>query len=120
MTIGDQIRNHRQMRRWTQAELGQFAFVSKATISRWETGEHLPDYQNIDRLEEIFGVPLFHPSEAELQSEDNLRFLESRETVHTWRATIRKLEPKSLQVITIFVKSIIAFEAWQGENEGEL
>ncbi len=52
----------------TQAELAKLINYSDKAISRWETGEVVPDLETIYALSEVFGVPV--SSIAEKQSEE--------------------------------------------------
>lgn len=54
--IGDIIREHRKAQGLTQEELGKKLFVTKQTISKWETGRVLPDIEMIRRLSEILNI----------------------------------------------------------------
>lgn len=53
---GNRLRRLRQERKLTQAELGKIINVSKVSISGYETGERIPDTDNLKRLADYFGV----------------------------------------------------------------
>lgn len=48
----------RKMNHMSQEELAEKVNVSRQTLSKWETGESLPDIEKSRRLAEIFGVSL--------------------------------------------------------------
>lgn len=48
----------RKMNHMSQEELAEKVDVSRQTLSKWETGESLPDIEKSRRLAEIFGVSL--------------------------------------------------------------
>lgn len=56
--IAKGLRTLRLQRHLTQIELGEEIGVSKASISRWETGVTEPDIQAREALEKIYGKPL--------------------------------------------------------------
>ena len=48
----------RKMNHMSQEELAEKVNVSRQTLSKWETGESLPDIEKSQLLAEIFGVSL--------------------------------------------------------------
>ena len=55
-TIGKFIAELRHDAGYTQKELAEKLFVSHKTVSRWETGETLPDISLLPVIAEIFGI----------------------------------------------------------------
>ena len=55
---GTTIRNLRESRNMTQAELGERIGVSSKTISKWETGKGLPDISLLSPLAQALGISL--------------------------------------------------------------
>jgi transcriptional regulator with XRE-family HTH domain/desulfoferrodoxin (superoxide reductase-like protein) len=55
---GTTIRNLREDRRLTQAELADKLGVSSKTISKWETGKGLPDISLLQPLAQALGISL--------------------------------------------------------------
>ena len=51
------LRQSRQERRWSQAELAECVKVSNETISRWENGASKPQPQQLRKLCEVFEKP---------------------------------------------------------------
>ena len=56
MDIGNKIRAYREVRGFSQEELASKIYVSRQTISNWETGKQYPDIQNVLLLSVLFGV----------------------------------------------------------------
>ncbi len=56
MQIGAQIKRHRAELALSQDGLAAKVYVSRQTISSWETGKTYPDVQSLLLLSEIFGV----------------------------------------------------------------
>ena len=58
MDIGNQIRERRQRLGLSQDELAQKLYVSRITVSHWETGKTLPDVQSMLLLANLFGTTI--------------------------------------------------------------
>lgn len=58
MEISQRIKIERQTAEWTQEQLADKIFVSKRTISNWETGKTVPDIESVLRLAKVFHVSL--------------------------------------------------------------
>ena len=55
-TVGQYLKEKRLEKNLTQSELGEKLFVSDKTVSRWETGNTLPDASLLPQLADILGV----------------------------------------------------------------
>lgn len=58
MELGSQIKQHRKELGISQDELAARIFVSRQSVSNWETGKTYPDIQTLLLLAEAFGVSL--------------------------------------------------------------
>lgn len=58
MEIGDQIRKYRTERKLSQDDLAEKIYVTRQTVSNWETGRNYPDIRSLILLSELFGVSL--------------------------------------------------------------
>ena len=58
MDIGNQIKDRRARLGLSQDELAQKLYVSRVTISHWETGKSLPDVQSMLLLANLFGTTI--------------------------------------------------------------
>lgn len=58
MNLSKQIKKYREQQQLSQEMLSEKIFVSRQTISNWETGRSYPDVQNLLLLGEVFGVSL--------------------------------------------------------------
>ena len=56
--IGNLIMTERKAKKLTQAKLAEKLFVSEKTISKWETGNGIPDTNILPKLCEIFGISI--------------------------------------------------------------
>ena len=55
-TVGNYLKEKRRERNLTQSELGDMLYVSDKAVSRWETGNTLPDPAILPQLADILGV----------------------------------------------------------------
>ena len=58
MDIGNQIKECRQRLGLSQEELAERLYVSRATVSHWETSKTLPDVQSMLLLANLFGTTI--------------------------------------------------------------
>ncbi|WP_054737286.1 helix-turn-helix transcriptional regulator [Secundilactobacillus similis] len=58
MHIHQQIKHHRERLGLTQDMLAERLYVSRQTISNWETGRSYPDLENLLRLSILFDTSL--------------------------------------------------------------
>ncbi|MFU2318966.1 helix-turn-helix domain-containing protein [Rahnella sp. PCH160] len=75
---------------WGQAELGRRLGVSQQTVQRWASGKVSPNPDNLDKLSEITGHPIYW---FMLPPEDNDQII-TPETM--------KISPKQLDLIKVF------------------
>ena len=57
-TIGKKIAKLRREAKLTQEELAQKLFVTDGTVSKWETGKSVPDYETLKTISKIFDVKI--------------------------------------------------------------
>lgn len=56
MILGEKIMRLRQSKGLSQEELGEKMSVSRQAVSKWETGQTMPDVDKIIQMSEFFGV----------------------------------------------------------------
>ncbi len=56
--IGAYIANKRKQHKLTQKQLAQQLFVTNKAVSKWETGEGLPDIVSLNALAKTFGITI--------------------------------------------------------------
>lgn len=54
--LGDNIREERTTRRWSQNQLAEFCGVDQPTIQRWEKGKTWPQPKYVKKLAEVFHI----------------------------------------------------------------
>ena len=91
------IRSLRMERGWTQEELGERVGVSAQAVSKWETGQSLPDISQVPLLAKAFGVTtdllfgLAEEPEPDFPQFDS-RCTDPEEAWQQWREMGRMLE----------------------------
>ena len=58
MALHERIRSEREKMGITQQELAQKLFVTRQTVSRWESGSRCPDLIMAKKLADLFGMSL--------------------------------------------------------------
>jgi len=56
MKLSEKIQTLRTAREWSQGELAERLEVSRQSVSKWETGQSVPDLDKILKLADLFGV----------------------------------------------------------------
>lgn len=64
------IREQRKRLNLSQSKLAEMLGVEPQTVSKWERGLGMPDYENVDRLKEIFGCTLSDILEPVLENSE--------------------------------------------------
>ena len=67
MELGNQIRNHRTARGLSQEDLAERIYVSRQTISNWETDRTYPDVQSLLLLTALFDVTIDELVKADVE-----------------------------------------------------
>lgn len=68
MELAEKILTLRKSRNWTQDQLAEQLDISRQTISKWESGQSLPELDKIIALSEVFNVStdcLLKPSKVD-------------------------------------------------------
>ena len=58
MNISNQIKNYRKQKNLSQEELAEKIYVSRQTISNWETGKSYPDVHNLILLSTLYEISI--------------------------------------------------------------
>lgn len=105
MTIGEKIYQCRKRQNLTQEALAERLSVSRQSVSKWETGDALPEITKLKPLSEIFGVSvewlLSDNVEAETKSETGAYKEDKRSSERT--------EPKKYAWLLGLALSIFGF-----------
>lgn len=74
--LADHLKYLRKQQNWTQEDVAQRLNMSRSQISKWETGETLPDLQSLEKLSDLYDVSIDfligrRPSKQQLLREVN-------------------------------------------------
>lgn len=74
--LADHLKYLRKQQNWTQEDVAQKLNMSRSQISKWETGETLPDLQSLEKLSDLYDVSIDfligrRPSKQQLLREVN-------------------------------------------------
>ncbi len=105
MDIGNQIRERRQALGLSQDELAQRLYVSRVTVSHWETGRTLPDVQSMLLLANLFGTTIDELVKGDV---DEMRGMVERSEQRT------KLFAAVLGAVEVTVIAVLAVTATVG------
>ena len=99
--IGNNIKTLRKANKLTQFELSEKLNYSNKAISRWESGEVIPDVETLNKICEIFNIPL-----AQIFDEN----LTSAKATKTYRAQLgNKLAITLLSMLLVWFIATISF-----------
>ena len=100
--IGNNIKELRKVNKMTQFDLAEKLNYSNKTISRWESGDIIPDVQTLNKLSELFEVPLSNMFEPDISIKYKLG--------RRYRIQIgNKLATSLLFVIGVWLLAIMVF-----------
>ena len=92
MSFAENLVELRKYHDFSQEELADMIGVSRQTLSKYETGESLPDIEKCKRLANVFGVTIDDLISYDKKNEDNLglAFRQKESTFSEWsRLVIR-------------------------------
>lgn len=58
MIFSERIKQEREKRGWSQTELAEKMYVSRQSVSKWETGKNYPSIEVIIDLSDLFGITI--------------------------------------------------------------
>jgi transcriptional regulator with XRE-family HTH domain len=98
--IAEHLRESREMRSMTQAELGKKAGVAPASVSHFETGQRVPSLESLVKLADALEVSidsLLGRERAEAQAAMDPVFLQASRASAQTLATVRRVTAALLQ-----------------------
>ncbi|MEO1771788.1 helix-turn-helix domain-containing protein [Candidatus Enterococcus ferrettii] len=100
MNLGSVIAEKRKEKRITQQELAEFMSVSKASVSKWETGQTYPDITSLPLLAAYFDISIDELLNYEPQ-------LSTKEIQHIYISLKKSFETKSSEEVLASVQSFV-------------
>ncbi|MCG7333571.1 helix-turn-helix domain-containing protein [Salinicoccus roseus] len=68
MNFGNKLKSERMKKKWSQDDLAEKIYVSRQSISKWETGKNYPSIEVIINLSDLFDLSI----DELLRSDDTL------------------------------------------------
>lgn len=84
--FGEKLKHHREVLGYTQAQIGEMIGVSAQAVSKWESGECLPDCFNLKSIGDIYKVSLdvLLDTQSDCDLESVARRIEQLGTEFVW------------------------------------
>lgn len=58
MFFHERLKMEREKRNWSQEQLAEKIYVSRQSVSKWETGKNYPSIEIIIKLSDVFGITI--------------------------------------------------------------
>ncbi len=104
MALGENIRKLREEAQLTQQQLADRLYVSRQTVSRWESGTRCPDLITAKKLAMELQISL-----DELISDEEIRSMEDMKNLYLWRGpqwkerqSLKEYKSRLCRVLDIF------------------
>ena len=72
MILAEKISEERKKNGWNQEELAEKLSVSRQSVSKWESGQSVPDLNRILEMARIFGVTTDYLLKDEIEEAENV------------------------------------------------
>jgi transcriptional regulator with XRE-family HTH domain len=69
MIFADKLKSERKNKGWSQEELAEKLFVSRQSVSKWESGQNYPSIEILINISDLFGLTI----DELLRSDDELK-----------------------------------------------
>lgn len=92
MTLGEKIMRLRQSKGLSQEELGEKMYVSRQAVSKWETGQTMPDVEKIIQMSDFFGVTTDYLLKDDIENANTVNV--NNGDVHSNNAPKKKLSER--------------------------
>lgn len=118
MELGNQIKAHRAALSLSQEELAEKVYVTRQTVSNWETGKCMPDYSIIQKLCEAIHVTLPELMDGEDAADSSVRVYDDAQILDLLRRTQELERQKGILYGLVLVVLGIASSAMSGTVGG--
>ena len=117
---GTTIKNLREERHLTQAELAEKIGVSSKTISKWETARGLPDISLLQPLAQALGISIIELMNGEQITNRNVSANLMRSKLYVCPLCGNVIQATGNAVVSCCGVTLPALEAEEGDEEHEL
>ena len=108
MILAEKISEERKKNGWSQEELAEKLSVSRQSVSKWESGQSVPDLNRILEMARIFGVTTDYLLKDEIEEAENVDGFKSTESSKKLRKVTMEEADEFLRIKTK-MSPIIAF-----------
>lgn len=108
MILAEKISEERKKNGWSQEELAEKLSVSRQSVSKWESGQSVPDLNRILEMARIFGVTTDYLLKDEIEEAENVDGFKSTESSKKLRKVTMEEADEFLRIKTK-TSPIIAF-----------
>ena len=108
MILAEKISEERKKNGWSQEELAEKLSVSRQSVSKWESGQSVPDLNRILEMARIFGVTTDYLLKDEIEKAENVDGFKSTESSKKLRKVTMEEADEFLRIKTK-TSPIIAF-----------
>ena len=108
MILVEKISEERKKNGWSQEELAEKLSVSRQSVSKWESGQSVPDLNRILEMARIFGVTTDYLLKDEIEEAENVDGFKSTESSKKLRKVTMEEADEFLRIKTK-TSPIIAF-----------
>lgn len=112
-TFGQILKKARYQKGMTQEQLAQVLGVTNRTISRWERGVNLPDYDTLLQICEYFQIPV-----QEILTGQKSETIQKKKWCQRYYATMNQFNYHATQVIFNIINIIIVFILYNNDVFG--
>lgn len=103
MEISSQIKQRRTAAGISQEELADLIFISRQTLSNWETGKTYPDINSLLRLSEVFHVSLDELVKGDIKAmQEQIK----KEDIEIYRRETKHLKLAAVAALGSFILSL--------------
>ena len=100
MILAEKISEERKKNGWNQEELAEKLSVSRQSVSKWESGQSVPDLNRILELARIFGVTTDYLLKDEIEEAENVDGFKSTESSKKLRKVTMEEADEFLRIKT--------------------
>lgn len=102
LTIGKFIAQKRKEKNLTQEQLAEKLGVSNKTVSKWECGKCMPDYNIVKPLCQELGITVSELMDGEVKADSNTKVLDEEQILGMLRR-IQRLEKQKMSFLGILL-----------------
>lgn len=74
MILADKLAQLRKKNGWSQEELAERMDVTRQSVSKWESGQSVPDLEKVLKLSELFGVSTDYLLKEDIEEAENINY----------------------------------------------